>query len=51
MTLNPLERFGDRVGYYIRYRPRYPPAVLSFLQAGGQVRFEYDAGIYYGRLP
>jgi SAM-dependent methyltransferase len=32
-SLDPTERFSNRVDYYIRYRPRYPAAVLDFLKA------------------
>ena len=28
----PTERFSDRVGDYLRYRPRYPQALVSVLQ-------------------
>ena len=28
---NPTERFSDRVDNYIKYRPSYPPAIVSFL--------------------
>src|SRR5687767_680206 len=27
------KRFGNRVEHYVRYRPRYPEAVLKFLQS------------------
>ena len=32
MSAAPEQRFSDRVGNYIRYRPGYPPAVLAALQ-------------------
>ena len=32
-SLDPTKRFSNRVDYYIRYRPRYPAAVLDFLKA------------------
>lgn len=32
-SLDPTERFSNRVDYYIRYRPHYPAAVLDFLTA------------------
>lgn len=28
----PTRRFSDRVDYYVRYRPAYPPALLRFLE-------------------
>ena len=32
----PTQRFSDRVDYYVRYRPHYPPALVEHLaQAGG----------------
>lgn len=31
--LKPTERFSDRVAYYVKYRPSYPPGVLQFLTA------------------
>lgn len=30
-SLDPTQRFSNRVNYYIRFRPRYPAAVLDFL--------------------
>lgn len=33
MTHDPTERFSDRVADYVRYRPRYPEAVLETLRA------------------
>ena len=31
----PTERFGDRVGDYLRYRPGYPGALPGWLHAQG----------------
>jgi SAM-dependent methyltransferase len=32
-NLNPTQRFSSRVSYYVRARPKYPAALLRFLQA------------------
>jgi SAM-dependent methyltransferase len=32
-NLDPLRRFSDRVGDYVRYRPGYPAEVVAFLRA------------------
>lgn len=29
---HPLHRFNNRVDYYVRYRPRYPQAIIPYLQ-------------------
>lgn len=29
--LKPTERFSERVAYYVKYRPSYPPGVITFL--------------------
>ena len=29
---NPLTRFSNRVAYYVKYRPRYPPQILTLLK-------------------
>ncbi|MDR0251526.1 MAG: class I SAM-dependent methyltransferase [Burkholderiales bacterium] len=31
MTLNPTQRFSDRVADYVRYRPSYPAELITFL--------------------
>ena len=31
MSPSPVERFSDRAGYYTRYRPDYPRAVVELL--------------------
>lgn len=31
-SMQPTERFSDRVDNYVRYRPDYPPALLQWLQ-------------------
>jgi SAM-dependent methyltransferase len=31
--LDPLNRFSDRVGNYVKYRPTYPPELIAFLRA------------------
>lgn len=31
LDLNPTQRFSDRVYYYVKYRPSYPPPVIPFL--------------------
>jgi predicted O-methyltransferase YrrM len=31
--LKPTERFSERVAYYVKYRPGYPPEVIRFLTA------------------
>jgi SAM-dependent methyltransferase len=31
-TLDPTQRFSSRVAYYHRYRPRYPQAILPYLE-------------------
>lgn len=31
-TMQPTERFSSRVTYYVQYRPRYPRAILPFLE-------------------
>ena len=31
--LDPLGRFSDRVGDYVKYRPTYPPALVRFLES------------------
>jgi len=31
--IDPKERFGNRVGYYVRYRPRYPSAIIDLMRA------------------
>ena len=36
--LNPLARFTDRVGDYVRYRPGYPQALIDFLRANAGLR-------------
>ncbi len=33
LSMNPTQRFSDRVENYIRYRPGYPPAILDTLRA------------------
>jgi len=33
MTLNPTQRFSDRVTDYVRYRPGYPAELIAFLHA------------------
>jgi ubiquinone/menaquinone biosynthesis C-methylase UbiE len=33
MTLNPTQRFSSRVENYIKFRPRYPVAVVDLLQS------------------
>lgn len=33
MGKEPTKRFSDRVENYVRYRPRYPQAVINFLRA------------------
>jgi SAM-dependent methyltransferase len=33
-TLNPLDRFSDRVDDYVKYRPSYPPAAIDTITAG-----------------
>lgn len=30
--IDPTQRFSDRVGHYVRYRPGYPPALIQCLQ-------------------
>lgn len=35
MISDPTKRFSNRVDYYIRYRPRYPAAIISFLRERG----------------
>jgi SAM-dependent methyltransferase len=40
MVSNSTERFSNRVDDYVRYRPHYPPAVLTWLQ----VRFGLNPG-------
>ena len=30
--LNSVKRFSSRVEYYIKYRPKYPPALIGFLR-------------------
>ncbi|MGH7999165.1 MAG: class I SAM-dependent methyltransferase [Brasilonema sp.] len=30
-TMNPLTRFSDRVGYYVKYRPSYPAAAIDII--------------------
>lgn len=32
MEEDPKERFSNRAAYYAKYRPRYPPAMLSFME-------------------
>ena len=32
MSLEPTTRFSDRVENYIKYRPHYPPEIISFLE-------------------
>lgn len=32
MSSNSVTRFSDRVEDYVKYRPHYPPAILSYLQ-------------------
>jgi ubiquinone/menaquinone biosynthesis C-methylase UbiE len=32
-SFHPTTRFSSRVGYYVRARPKYPPALLNFLQS------------------
>ncbi len=31
-SLNPTERFTERVDNYVRYRPTYPPAIIPYLR-------------------
>lgn len=33
-TMNPLTRFSDRVGDYVKYRPSYPAAVIDIILEG-----------------
>ena len=32
MITDPKKRFSNRVAYYIKYRPTYPPAVIDYLR-------------------
>lgn len=40
MTNNNTSRFSNRVGDYVRYRPSYPPALITYLQE----KFNLDTG-------
>ena len=33
-TMNPLNRFSDRVAHYVKYRPSYPAAAIDIILAG-----------------
>ncbi|MBS1517022.1 MAG: class I SAM-dependent methyltransferase [Bacteroidetes bacterium] len=34
MKTDPKERFSDRVGNYVKYRPHYPDALINFMKEG-----------------
>lgn len=33
MEVNPTQRFSDRVGNYVKYRPSYPVEIIAFLRS------------------
>ena len=40
-STDPKARFSSRVDYYVKYRPKYPAAVLNVLRGKGGVRHDW----------